>query len=116
MDALLNWIMTNPVMAIVLLVVTIAVIVWVVKHRKGLLRKMALYAVSVAEEEWGSKTGQIKFAEVYSTLKLKFPIITLFFTEKQMKDLIENALQELKTILAEKEAIETEKETTEETE
>lgn len=106
MDALLNWVMANPITTIVILIVAIALIVWVVKNRKGLLRKMALYAVSVAEEEWGSKTGQIKFAEVYSTLKLKFPIITLFLTETQMKDLIEDALKELKKILAEKEEAE----------
>lgn len=67
-----------------------------------ILYKAALYLVSLAEEEWGSGTGKIKFAEVYIQLKKEYPLLTLFVSEKTLTDLIENALTEMKKILKEK--------------
>lgn len=99
---ILKWVTNNPVMTVVLVVIIAALIVFVVTKRKGLLYKAALYAVSVAEEEWGSKTGRIKFAEVYTYLKTQFPILTMFLPEQKLTDIIENALSELKKILASK--------------
>ena len=90
----------NPITMFVVGVIVIALLVYAFINRKGLLRKAALYAVSVAEEEWGSGTGKIKFAEVYTYIKKEFPILTLFFTEAQLTIIIEDALSELKNILA----------------
>ena len=67
----------NPYI-ILLVIILIAVIIHVIKKDKNGLYAAALYLVTVAEEEWGSKTGQIKFAEVLSYIKKTYPILTLF--------------------------------------
>lgn len=100
MDAILNWIVDNPIVTVVIAIIIIALIVYVFLNKKGVLYKAALHAVAVAESEWGSGTGKIKFAEVYTYIKKQFPLFTLFFTEAQLTKIIENALTELKEILA----------------
>lgn len=102
MKTLLNWIVANPITFVVSVVIIIAIIVLMHKNSKGLIYKAALYAVTKAEEAWGSKTGKIKFAEVYTYIKTEFPIVTFFFTEKQLTNIIEEALAEMKKILAAK--------------
>ena len=102
MQSILNWIIANPIPTFIIAVIVIALVVYIYLNRKDLLYKAALYAVSVAEEEWGSNTGRIKFAEVYGYLRERFPLFTLFFSEKQLTNIIENALVELKKILATK--------------
>ena len=99
---IINWITVNSVTAVTLLIIFIAIIVYIFINKKDLLHKAALYAVSVAEEEWGSGTGRIKFAEVYIYIKKEFPLFTLFFTEAQLTIIIEDALEELKKILSSK--------------
>ena len=100
--SIINWITANPITAFVVGIIIIALMLYIYINRKDLIRKAALYAVSVAEEEWGSGTGRIKFAEVYIYIKKEFPLFTLFFTEAQLTIIIEDALEELKKILASK--------------
>lgn len=95
----------NPYI-ILLAIILIAVIIYVIKKGKNGLYAAALYLVTVAEEEWGSKTGQIKFAEVLSSIKKTYPILTLFIREDTIKAIIEDSLTEMKRILAKKQAIE----------
>lgn len=104
MDAILNWIVANPIMTFVIAIIIIALVVYIYLNKKDLLYKAALYAVSVAEDEWGSDMGRIKFAEVYTYIKKEFPLFTLFFPEAKLKKIIEDALVELKKILASKAA------------
>lgn len=99
---MLKFIMENPVLTVVTVIIVVSVIVMAVRSRKGLLAKAALYAVSKAEETWGSNTGRIKFAEVYTYLKAQYPIITFFFSEEQISNMIEEALVQMKQILASK--------------
>lgn len=117
MDTILNWIVANPIMTFVIAIIVIALVVYIYLNKKDLLYKAALYAVSVAEDEWGSDMGRIKFAEVYTYIKKEFPLFTLFFPEAKLKKIIEDALVELKKILASKAAKEEEaqKAVTEET-
>lgn len=113
MRELLTWIIANPITFVVTVVIVISVALLLFKSRKGLICKAALYAVSKAEEEWGSKTGRIKFAEAYTYISRQYPIITFFFTEKQLTDIIETALVEMKKILASKQGQESKTETAE---
>lgn len=99
---ILNWITNNPVLIFVVIVIIVALVLYLYKNKKDILAKAALYAVSKAEEAWGSSTGKIKFAEVYTYLRKQFPLITFFFTEKQLTDIIETALTQMKEILATK--------------
>ncbi len=91
----------NPYI-VILAVILIAVMIYVFKKGKTGLYAAAFYLVTVAEEEWGSKTGQIKFAEVLANIKKTYPIISLFIRENKLKQIIEDALTEMKRILAEK--------------
>lgn len=100
----MEWINANLIAIVVMVIILTAVIMMVYKNKKGLLARAALYAVSKAEEAWGSDTGRIKFAEVYTYLNKEYPIITFFFTEAQLSDIIETALADMKQILATKAA------------
>lgn len=104
MKAILNWVIANPITTFIVAVIIVALCLYIFLNRKGLLCKAALYAVSVAEDEWGSDMGRVKFAEVYTALKEQYPLITLFLTEAQLSKIIEDALVELKKILARKAA------------
>ena len=113
MNAFLNLVSENPIATFVVAIIIVALTVYIFLNKKGLICKAALYAVSVAEDEWGSDMGRVKFAEVYTYIKRHYPIITLFFTEAQLTKIIEDALVELKKILATK-ASKEEKEKSEE--
>lgn len=104
METTLNWFMDNSVTLIVTVIIIAALVILINKNKRGLLYKAALYAVTKAEDAWGSNTGKIKFAEVYTYIRKEFPFITFFFTEKQLTDIIEEALEEMKRILATKQA------------
>ena len=115
MSGIVQWFQSYGIEALVILIIVIALLVYVYKNKKGLLAKAALYAVTKAEEAWGSNMGKIKFSEVYTYLQKQYPIVTFFFTEKQITLIIEDALEKLKVILATKaakEKIETEQNTT----
>lgn len=111
-----NELITMIITGVVTAAVAIALVLYIYINKREMLYKAALYAVAKAEEEWGSGTGRIKFAEVYTYIKKEFPILTMFFTEPQLTVIIENALSDLKEILATKlakEEKEAEKEATE---
>lgn len=104
MTAVTQWIQSYGVETLVILVIIVALLVYTYKNKQGLLAKAALYAVTKAEEAWGSNMGKIKFSEVYTYLQKQYPIVTFFFTEKQITLIIEDALEKLKVILATKAA------------
>ena len=99
---MVNWITANPVMSLVILVIAIAIIVLIYINRKDVLLKSALYIVAKVEEEWGSDMGKIKFAEAYTYIKTKYPIVTFLLPESVLTKIIEDALVKLKEILASK--------------
>jgi hypothetical protein len=99
MNIIQNIIFSDTIITFIFVVIIIALAFYIYCNRRDLIQKAALYAVSVAEEEWGSGTGRIKFAEVYTYIKKEFPLFTLFFTETQLTLIIEDALDELKEIL-----------------
>lgn len=103
----IQMLISNPYI-ILFVVIAIAIAIYIFKKGKNGLYAAALYLVTVAEEEWGSKTGQIKFAEVISTIKKTYPIISLFIREEKLEQIIEDSLVEMKNILANKQAAEKE--------
>ena len=100
----LQWIINNPWHVVMFIVITIALVVMIYINRKDVLLKSALYIVAKVEDEWGSDMGQVKFAEAYTYLKSKYPIITFFLPQIAVTTIIEDALKKLKAILASKEA------------
>lgn len=99
---ILDWIIANPVMTLVILVILIAISVLIYINRKDVILKSALYIVAKVEEEWGSDMGKVKFAEAYTYIKAKYPIVTFLLPESVLKKIIEDALIKLKEILATK--------------
>ena len=114
-NIMLDFIQNNSVLCIVVAIIVIALIAYIYRYRKDILKKAALYAVASAEKAWGSKTGQIKFSEAYTYLKKNYPFITFFLSEKQLSTIIEDALVNLKQIIATKEGLEKSEEKEEET-
>ena len=98
----LDWIIANPVMTLVILVILIAISILIYINRKDVILKSALYIVAKVEEEWGSDMGKVKFAEAYTYIKAKYPIVTFLLPESVLKKIIEDALIKLKEILATK--------------
>lgn len=96
---IIDFIKTYPQDSIVILVVLISLIALVITSKTSELKETALYLVSTAETEWSSGTGQIKFSQVYSELKKRMPIVTIFLSKKVLSDIIEAALVRMKEIL-----------------
>lgn len=94
----------NPVETVMVAVISVAILVMLFINRKNVILKSALYIVAKVEEEWGTNMGQIKFAEAYTYIKSKYPVITFFLPESLMKQIIEDALVRLKEILAVKQS------------
>ena len=109
---MLEFISNNAILCAVVGIIIIALIFYLYRYRKGILKKVALYAVAKAEDTWGSNTGRIKFAEAYTYIKKNYPIITFFVSEKQLSNIIEEALTSLKDILSTKASIEEKEEAT----
>lgn len=99
---MIDFIIANPVRALVILVIIIAVGFLIYINRKDVILKSALYIVAKVEEEWGSDMGKVKFAEAYTYIKTKYPIVTFLLPESVLKKIIEDALVKLKEILATK--------------
>lgn len=104
-----DWIAANPLKTCIALIIIIAMITYVYVNKREILFQAALHAVAVAEETWGSNMGKVKFAEVYTYLKKQYPVLTLFFTEEKLTQIIEDALVRLKNTLATKAKLEKEK-------
>lgn len=102
MNNFILWLRDNYMFIIFSIVAISGFITLMYNNRKDLLTKSALYIVAKVEEEWGSNTGRIKFAEAYTYLKQTYPIITFFLPEEVLRNLIEEALVQLKDILATK--------------
>ena len=94
----------NSTWAVAVIVIIACVITYVVQKGKAGLYDAALYLVSVAEDEWGSDTGKIKFAQVLTTIKQMYPIISFFVKQETIEKIIEDALDEMKRIIASKKA------------
>ena len=99
---MIDFIIANPVRALVILVILIAIGILIYTNRKDVILKSALYIVAKVEEEWGSDMGKVKFAEAYTYIKTKYPIVTFLLPESVLKKIIEDALVKLKEILATK--------------
>lgn len=99
----LEVILLNNKWTITIIIIIACVIIYAIRKGKEGLYNAALYLVSVAEYEWGSKTGKIKFAQVLTTIKKMYPVISFFLDEKTLETIIENALAEMKEIIASKE-------------
>ncbi len=87
----------------ILAVLAVAVILLFVakgKYRKA-AKQMLLALVMAAEKQFGSGTGEVKYAVVAEALYDRLPFLAqLVFTEKDISRLIEEAVDKMKKVLA----------------
>ncbi len=85
------------------LVVILFIVACIVLIRKGstaYVKQMLFYLVTQAEAEYGSGTGELKYAAVTTWLHERIPaIVKFFFTAKQIDQLIEAAVDQMKEYL-----------------
>ena len=85
------------------LVVILFIVICVVLIRKGAtsyVKQMLFYLVTQAEAEFGSGTGDLKYAAVTTWLYERMPaILKFFFTAKQIDAMIEAAVKQMKEYL-----------------
>lgn len=91
-----NW---DSVLVVILFVL---LIVYLIKRgATKQVNEILFYLVTEAEAAFGSGTGELKYAAVVAWLYEKLPtIIKILFTEKQIDNLIENAVSRMKEYLA----------------
>ena len=84
--------------SIVVVVIFLIVMLALIKlGYKKYVKDIIFYLVIKAEQEFGSKTGQAKFAAVMTWLYDRLPAIVKFiFTKKQISDLIEEGVKRMK--------------------
>lgn len=86
-----------------ILVVVLFIVICIVLVKKGsakYVKQMLFYLVTQAEAEFGSGTGDLKYAAVTTWLYEKLPaILKFFFTAKQIDAMIEAAVDQMKEYL-----------------
>jgi len=86
-----------------ILVVVLFIAFCIVLVRKGsakYVNQMLFYLVTQAEAEFGSGTGDLKYAAVTTWLYERIPaILKFFFTAKQIDAMIEAAVEQMKEYL-----------------
>ena len=68
-------------------------------------KKYLMKAVIEAEIIYGGKTGKLKYATVIAEILQKFPKIQLILDATQIDEAIEDALQEMRTLIDNDEAV-----------
>lgn len=85
------------------LFILLAITALIFLYKRGAKKKVfkiLFYLVTVAEEEFGGGTGQLKFAAVTTWIYERLPAITkLLFTTKQIDNMIEDAVERMKDYL-----------------
>ena len=75
------------------------------KEQLEAVREWLVYAVSSAEAELGSGTGQLKLRHVYDMFVERFPTIALFITFAEFGKMVDDALVTMRQMLANNKAI-----------
>lgn len=81
------------VVAVVMLIVAVKV------FGEQKVRNWLVWAVSKAEQEFGSGTGQLKLRSVYNQFIARFPKLSTFITFKRFAILVDEALNILSDML-----------------
>lgn len=86
--------------ALIVLLFIIALIFMLRRGATKQVNEMLFYLVTEAEKQFGGGTGQLKYAAVVAWLYDRLPFIIRFiFTEKQIDEMIEEAVQRMKKYL-----------------
>lgn len=75
------------------------------KEQLEKVREWLLWAVTRAEKELGSGTGQLKLREVYDLFIQRFPVTAMLISFNKFSDMVDDALVEMRKMLAKNEAV-----------
>lgn len=89
------WILGALLLALIIVVAIVAVKVFGEQKVKNWL----VYAVSIAESELGSGTGQLKLRSVYNMFILRFPKLSMIITFSRFSALVDDALDIMREML-----------------
>lgn len=108
----MNWLIDNWFMLVVLAVIIAAIIVTIKKYfglpkdeQLSKVREWLLYAVTMAEKEYGSGTGKLKLRYVYDLFLSKFNWIARVITFEKFSELVDKALDEMRPMLKQNERV-----------
>ena len=73
--------------------------------KKQALQEWLKWAVTIAEKEYGGKTGQLKLREVYNMAIKQFPWLIKCFTFEEFSAYVDSALAWMRQQLAQNNAI-----------
>ena len=71
------------------------------KEQLANVKEWLLWAVSLAEKELGGGTGELKLVQVYDHFTERFPVISACVSFKTFSGWVDEALVEMKRLLAE---------------
>lgn len=98
---MINFIITNWDSVLVVILFIVACIVLARKGSAVYVKQMLFYLVTQAEAEYGAGTGNLKYAAVTTWLYERIPVILkFFFTAKQIDEMIEAAVGQMKDYLS----------------
>lgn len=107
MSGVMSFLVANIHIILIAIVVIAAIVIFATKFMKlspseqnARIKLILLDLTLKAEAALGSKTGQAKRAQVYSALKEKLPILTLFISQKQFDKLLDDTLDEMRKMLS----------------
>ena len=91
----------DVILNIVIIAMFVALLLILYKNnKKEVVKKIILALVVQAEKNLGSKTGDLKYAEVMKGLYSALPsIVRILFTEEDINNYIEDGVQKLKEML-----------------
>lgn len=96
-----NW---YVIFAIVVLVIA-AVVVFIRNLSITKMKEWLKYAVSIAEKELGSGTGQLKLRQVYNSFVEKYKWISVLISFEKFSELVDEALEWMRNEMEKNEKI-----------
>lgn len=84
---------------IIVLLVLIGGVIAFFKGEHKSMKDWLLYACSVAEKEFGSKTGQLKLRYVWSMACKQFSFLTTFLSFEKFSEMVDDCLIDLRHLI-----------------
>ncbi len=108
----MEFIVNNWALIVALIAAVVAAVFYVVKFKNlptaaqiAKVKEWLLYAVTMAEKELGGGTGKLKLRYVYDLFLTKFTWLAKVISFEQFSALVDEALEEMKKLLANNEAV-----------
>ncbi len=104
-----NWYMIVGALALVMLCITMILDFFKLptKEQRRKVKEWLLFAVTEAEKELGSGTGQLKLRKVYDMFCTRFPAVAQAVSFDTFCMWVDEALEKMKEMLRENEAVRT---------